>query len=210
MDYPEQAEHGAGTDVVGGNPAHRAANSVARPVRHLEWRVRCRGADDPRRHLAVLANRDKVVLVGPPAGTAELAPDDEVGTGQHRGNPPTRREGDGDVSVHEILGQVLRDAVWERLDELTELANRADAPSSLSVARCELPRLIEDWQTLLTVHTSDDQGNCPECSTRWRPQEAPCAVWRSAYEHLVSGALAPRSARHPRPTRTSRPAAPVP
>jgi hypothetical protein len=112
--------------------------------------------------------------------------------------------------VDQILGQVLRDAVWERLDVLTELANRATAPSLLTVARAELPRLTEGWRTLLAVHEPDARGNCPECSTRWRQRKAPCSVWRSAYEHLVEGALAPRPARHQRPAQGLRPVAPVP
>lgn len=112
--------------------------------------------------------------------------------------------------MDEILGQVLRDAVWERLDVLTELANRADAPSLLSVARSELPRLTEGWRTLLAAHEPDEKDNCPECSTRWRQQKAPCSVWRSAYEHLVAGGLAPRPARHLRPAHALREAAPVP
>lgn len=112
--------------------------------------------------------------------------------------------------MDEILGQVLRNAVWERLDVLTELANRADAPSLLPVARSELPRIVEAWATLLTTHESDEKGNCTECSTRWRPQKAPCTVWHSAYEHLVAGALAPRPARHLRPARDLRKVAAVP
>ncbi|SHE65005.1 hypothetical protein SAMN05444320_101672 [Streptoalloteichus hindustanus] len=99
------------------------------------------------------------------------------------------------------MGQVLRNAVWERLDMLTELANRADAPSLLSVARSELPRLTRGWRAVLAAHEPDERGNCPECSTRWRQQKAPCAVWQAAYEHLVAGGLAPRPARHHRETR---------
>lgn len=109
-----------------------------------------------------------------------------------------------------ILGQVLRTAVWERLDALTELANHPDAPTPLSVARSEVPRLVEDWRTLLTAHESDDKGNCVLCSTRWRPRRAPCAVWHSAYEHLAAGALATPPARHQRPARSPRPVAAVP
>lgn len=109
-----------------------------------------------------------------------------------------------------MLGQVLRNAVWERLDVLTELANRADAPSLLSVARSELPRLTAGWRTLLTAHEPDERGNCPECSTRWCRRKAPCAVWRSAYEHLVAGGLAPRPARHLRAAQSMRRAASVP
>lgn len=127
--------------------------------------------------------------------------------------PLSRRKGDGDVAVDEILGQVLRNAVWERLDLISELANRADAPSLLSVARSELPRLTEGWRALLAAHEPDQKGNCPECSSRWRQQKSPCPVWRAAYEHLVAGGLAPRMPRHRRtspevpPSRGRRPAA---
>jgi hypothetical protein len=94
--------------------------------------------------------------------------------------------------VDEILGQVLRNAVWERLDLLSDLAERGDEKSVLSVARSELPRLTEGWRNLLAAHEPDAKGNCPECSGRWRQQRSPCSVWRAAYEHLVGGALAPR------------------
>lgn len=96
-----------------------------------------------------------------------------------------------------ILGQVLRDAVWERLDLLSDLANRADAPSLLSVARTELPRLTDGWRAMLAAHEPDHRGNCPTCSGRWRQTKAPCPVWQAAYEHLVTGGLAPQTnARH--------------
>ncbi|RJQ73229.1 hypothetical protein D5S17_24970 [Pseudonocardiaceae bacterium YIM PH 21723] len=109
--------------------------------------------------------------------------------------------------MDEILGRVLRNAVWERLDLLSELADRADNISLASVARSELPRLTESWRELLAAHEADERGNCPECSTRWRQQKAPCSVWRSAYEHLVAGGLPThRPGRHMRPTRTAAPA----
>ena len=110
--------------------------------------------------------------------------------------------------MDEILGQVLRNAVWERLDMLAELANRADAPSLLSVARSELPRLTEGWRAMLAAHEPDEKGNCPACSSRWRQQKAPCSVWQAAYEHLVAGGLAPtkqptQPARHANRTRVA-------
>jgi hypothetical protein len=108
-----------------------------------------------------------------------------------------------------ILGTVLRSAVRERLDVLSELAGRGDAAALVSVARAEIPRLIEGWRKLLTAHEADEKGNCPECSGRRRPQQAPCAVWRSAYDHLVAGALAPSPARHQLSAREAR-AQPVP
>ncbi|MGH3515943.1 MAG: hypothetical protein ACRDQ7_00685 [Haloechinothrix sp.] len=97
--------------------------------------------------------------------------------------------------MDQILGQVLRDAVWERLDMLSDLANRADAASLLSVARTELPRLAEAWRAMLRAHEPDERGDCPTCSTRWHRSKAPCSVWQAAHEHLVSGGLAPAQTR---------------
>ena len=88
--------------------------------------------------------------------------------------------------MDQILGQILRKAVWERLDMLDELASRADNGSLLSVARSELPRLTHAWRALLAAHAPDPRGRCTECSRRWRPLAAPCSVWRAAHEHLVS------------------------
>jgi hypothetical protein len=88
--------------------------------------------------------------------------------------------------VDQILGQILRKAVWERLDLLDELASRADNGSLLSIARSELPRLTHAWRALLAAHAPDPRGRCTECSRRWRPLAAPCSVWRAAHEHLVS------------------------
>ena len=88
--------------------------------------------------------------------------------------------------MDQILGQILRQAVWERLDLLDELATNADARSLVSVARTELPRLTDGWRTLLEQHNPDERGHCPTCSSRWRPQKAPCSVWQAAHEHLVA------------------------
>ncbi|MFF0144524.1 MULTISPECIES: hypothetical protein [Amycolatopsis] len=95
--------------------------------------------------------------------------------------------------MDQVLGQVLRNAVWERLDLLTELADRADAPSLVSVARSELPRLAEGWRAMLQAHEPDERGDCPTCSTRWHRCKAPCSVWQVAHEHLVAGGLAPQA-----------------
>ncbi|PXY31755.1 hypothetical protein [Prauserella muralis] len=94
--------------------------------------------------------------------------------------------------MDQILGQVLRNAVWERLDMLSDLADRADAPSLVSVARSELPRLTEGWRAMLRAHEPDERGDCPTCSTRWHRCKAPCSVWQVAHEHLVAGGLAPQ------------------
>lgn len=88
--------------------------------------------------------------------------------------------------MDQILGQILRQAVWERLDMLDELAANADGPSLASVARTELPRLTDGWRALLRAHEADHKGNCPSCSARWRAQKAPCSVWQAAHHHLIA------------------------
>jgi hypothetical protein len=93
--------------------------------------------------------------------------------------------------VDEILGQVLRNAVWERLDMLAGSAGD-DAPPPAEGADRGILRLLDGWRGLLAAHEPDQDGDCPECSSRWRRQRSPCAVWRSAYEHLVDGGLAAR------------------
>jgi hypothetical protein len=101
--------------------------------------------------------------------------------------------------VDQILGQILRQAVWERLDMIDELASNADNKSLLSVARSELPRLTHGWRALLATHALDPRGRCLECSSRWRPRTR-CTVWRSAHEHLMpadsltSGSVSSRAA----------------
>jgi len=103
--------------------------------------------------------------------------------------------------VDQILGQILRQAVWERLDMLEELATHADGRSLASVARTELPRLTEGWRALLKAHEPDAKGNCPACSSRWRAQKAPCSVWQAAHQHLVTPEqpTAPQPVPHPVP-----------
>lgn len=88
--------------------------------------------------------------------------------------------------MDQMLGQILRRAVGERLDLLDELAAGADAQSLASVARTEIPRLTAAWRALLDAHAPDDKGRCPTCSTRWRARSAPCSVWQAAHEQLVS------------------------
>jgi hypothetical protein len=98
--------------------------------------------------------------------------------------------------VDEILGQVLRNAVWERLDMLTESESRVHASPHAAPSAPDGPagirRLVECWRGMLAAHEPDQHGDCPACSSRWRRQRSPCAIWRSAYEHLVDGGLATR------------------
>ncbi len=88
--------------------------------------------------------------------------------------------------MDQILGQILRQAVWERLDLLDELAVQADTRSLVSVARTEVPRLTDGWRALLATHEPDSRGRCSECSHRWQSNPTPCSVWRAAHDNLVA------------------------
>jgi len=115
--------------------------------------------------------------------------------------PPNWRKGDGEFPVDHVLGQVLRNAVWERLDMLSDLGKRADDVSLASVARTEVPRLAEGWRQMLQAHEPDERGDCPACSTRRHRSKAPCSVWQVAHDHLIAGGLANQ---RPRPSLGSR------
>jgi hypothetical protein len=79
-----------------------------------------------------------------------------------------RREG---VAVDRILGQILRQAVWDRLEMLDELANNADNRPLLSVTSSELPRLVSGRRSLLPVHAPDPRLRV--VSTRGNPDTTP-------------------------------------
>ena len=96
--------------------------------------------------------------------------------------------------MDQVLGQILRQAVWERLDMLNELASSADNGSLISVARSELPRLTHGWRALLAAHVPDSRGRCSECSGHWRSRAASCSVWQAAHEHLISAETVPSQA----------------
>lgn len=65
---------------------------------------------------------------------------------------PGRREG---VTVDRVLGQILRQALWDRLGMLDELANNADGRSLRSAARGGLRRVALGWPALLATHAPD-------------------------------------------------------
>jgi hypothetical protein len=113
--------------------------------------------------------------------------------------------------VDEILGQVLRNAVWERLDMLADSEVGDDAsPETTTEAKHGaggILRLVDGWRGMLAAHEPDTHGDCPECSSRWRRQRSPCAIWRSAYEHLVDGGLALRPTMEPTRGAARRPTA---
>lgn len=103
--------------------------------------------------------------------------------------------------MDEILGGLLRGAVWERIDLLNDLADTADGQALATATHGELPRLIGFWRDLLAEHEPDARGTCPRCSTPWRSVDVPCDTWRLAHEHLCAKRPRPVADRViPRPT----------
>lgn len=87
--------------------------------------------------------------------------------------------------MERVLSEIIRAAVWDRLNMLEELAINATDSTVQSVAHRELPRLIRGWHEVFAIHAPNLRGYCPECSTRRHPCAAPCSVWQAAQQHLV-------------------------
>ena len=91
-----------------------------------------------------------------------------------------------------VLGQILRQAVWDRLDMLDKLARNADNGSLLSVARSELSRLTYGWRSLLATHAPEPPERRRSARTAGAPVQR-CAVWRAAHDHPVSAETVPQA-----------------
>jgi hypothetical protein len=85
-----------------------------------------------------------------------------------------------------VLSSALHDATYGWLDRLDALLREADLPSRAALTEGEVPRLISALRALLGEHESDEDGRCRRC-TGWRRRHAyRCAVWVTAYRHLVA------------------------
>jgi len=83
------------------------------------------------------------------------------------------------------MEQLLRRAVFDRLEMLSEEASNAEPGSLVSLARTEFRRLTDGWRELLASHQPDDDGRCPQCSGWLRRRRWPCPVWLSAHHYLI-------------------------
>jgi hypothetical protein len=84
-----------------------------------------------------------------------------------------------------IFGQLERSLS----DYLTDIAYRArfgDDGAAATVARYELPRLVEALRAVLDEHSPDEHGRCPSCRTRrFGRAPAPCRAYLTAHLCLV-------------------------
>lgn len=100
--------------------------------------------------------------------------------------------------MDENLAATLKTAVRERLDYLDHLAIDGDEPSRAALAETEITRLTSAWRVLLDLHSPNEHGRCPHCSSWRRARQHPCTVWTTAHQHLISadGPSAHRTGRH--------------
>lgn len=88
--------------------------------------------------------------------------------------------------MNDVLADVMRTEVYDRLDYLDRLAIEADLRSRAALAETEIARMTAAWRALLALHQPDEYGRCPHCSRWRRPYRFPCPVWKTAREHLVA------------------------
>jgi hypothetical protein len=79
----------------------------------------------------------------------------------------------------------VRRAVLERLTAAEQMAVRASATRSASIARRHLRTITDGWRELLVQHQPDSSGRCPVCSGWLRRRRWPCEVWITAHRHLI-------------------------
>lgn len=93
--------------------------------------------------------------------------------------------------MDEVLSATLSGAVDDRLAYLTTLAETSDASSRAALTLTEIPHLVEVIREMLADHTPDQRGRCHRCSRRpWR-RSTGCAIWWTAYRHLIGDSSPP-------------------
>lgn len=99
--------------------------------------------------------------------------------------------------MDENLTATLTAGVYERLDYLDRLALEGDDLSRAALAETEILRLTTAWRELLSQHSPDERGRCPQCSGWRRPHRHPCTVWTTAHQLIAAdGPSAAEPGRH--------------
>jgi hypothetical protein len=84
-----------------------------------------------------------------------------------------------------IFGQ-LETSLAAYLAEVTQRARIGDERTAATVARLELPRVIEALKAVLDEHEPDENGRCTACRTsRFGRAPAPCRAYLTAHLCLV-------------------------
>jgi hypothetical protein len=85
-----------------------------------------------------------------------------------------------------IFGQ-LEASLAGYLADVVHRAEYGDDRTAATVARCELPRLVEALRAVLDEHEPDQFGRCPSCRHgRFGRTPAPCRAYLSAHLCLVA------------------------
>lgn len=89
------------------------------------------------------------------------------------------------MSSSPIFGQ-LETSLAEYLTDIAYRAQFGDERAVATVARFELPRLVEALKAVLDEHSPDEHGRCKSCRTRrFGRAPAPCRAYLTAHLCLV-------------------------
>lgn len=81
----------------------------------------------------------------------------------------------------------LERSLSDYLTDITYRAQFGDESAAATVARFELPRLVEALKAVLDEHSPDEFGRCPSCRTsRFGRAPYPCRAYLSAHLCLVA------------------------
>lgn len=84
-----------------------------------------------------------------------------------------------------IFGQ-LEASLAAYLADVTQRARVGDERTATTVARLELPRVVEALKAVLDEHEPNEHGRCPTCRTsRFGRAPAPCRAYLTAHLCLV-------------------------
>jgi hypothetical protein len=80
----------------------------------------------------------------------------------------------------------LETSLADYLTDITYRARFGDELALATVARLELPRLVEALKAVLNEHSPDEYGRCPRCRIRrFGRAPAPCRAYLTAHLCLV-------------------------
>jgi hypothetical protein len=85
----------------------------------------------------------------------------------------------GVTGVEQRLFRLLRDGVFQRLEEIAGKARAARGPLS-----GEVTVLVGAWRTVLEMHEHSRWGRCPWCRRR-RTRAGVCTVWLVAIGYFL-------------------------
>ena len=89
------------------------------------------------------------------------------------------------MSSSPVFGQLER-SLTDYLTDITYRAQYGDEHAVATVARFELPRLVEALKAVLDEHSPDEFGRCASCRTsRFGRAPAPCRAYLTAHLCLV-------------------------